>query len=186
MAEYRLDHGTIVHRAFELIHQMFVLRGSLPVRPGKLQSWPLMTCKWRILWTQLGRTVAAFGNVVVWWPLTVAVLLLLLQVILTQRLHRNSQLFAVGWLTSLLFFLWGANDRGVCDYEIALLFGLWAFPLFLDAEASEMIAGFVFTGLIVFSALLFILWAPLVYGYEDFDSRFTPYFARPMGPNTAL
>jgi dolichyl-phosphate-mannose--protein O-mannosyl transferase len=183
---YHLDHGTIVHRAFELIRQMFVLRGSLPVRSIKFQSWPLMTCKWRILWTQLGRTVAAFGNVVVWWPLTISLSLLLVQVCIARRLHRYSQLLAVGWLSSLLFFVCGVNDRGVCDYEIALLFGLWALPLFIDAEASELISGFVSTGLIVFAALLFVLWAPLVYGYENFDTRFAPYFAKPMTINTTL
>jgi hypothetical protein len=78
-------------------------------------------------------------------------------------------------------FFSSCGARGVCDYEIALLFGLWNFPLFIDAEASELIAGIVSTGLIIFAALFFILWALLVYGYEDFDSCFTSYFGGLMG-----
>jgi dolichyl-phosphate-mannose--protein O-mannosyl transferase len=135
-----------------------------------------MAGRWTVLWTQLGRTVAAFGNVAVWWPLTFAVIVLLLQAAIARRIRKNSQYLAIGWIASLLYFVVGVSERGVCDYEIALMFGIWALPLFIDAEASERIAGFLSAAIIVTAGMIFLLWAPLVYGYEDFDARLTPYF----------
>jgi hypothetical protein len=175
---YRLNHATILQRAVELIRLMFDRRAAIETSAGQFLLWPVMAGRWTVLWTQLGRTVASFGNVAVWWPLTFAAVVLLGQVAWGRGIQKSSQHLAIGWGASLLYFAFGVSERGVCDYQIALLFGLWALPLFIDAEASERIAGFLCAGIAGVAGLLFLLWAPLVYGYENFDPRFTPYFAR--------
>jgi dolichyl-phosphate-mannose--protein O-mannosyl transferase len=178
LENYRLDHSTLLPRAFEAIWQLFVKRRSVSIKAAKWKKWPLMKGHWHLLWSDLDRTVAAFGNLLVWWPIPVAILSLVVQIVWARRIHSHAQVLAVGYLASLVFFVGGLEERGVCGYEIPLLFGLWAMPLFIDQEASNEIAGFLFTAMIIGAACLFWTWAPLVYGYENFDTRFLPYFAK--------
>jgi hypothetical protein len=70
------------------------------------------------------------------------------------------------------------NDRGVCDFGMSLLFGIWTLALIIDEECSEFYAGFIFSAIMVLSAVLFYRWGPLVYGYEGFNWAFPPFFAR--------
>jgi hypothetical protein len=137
-----------------------------------------MTGPWTVLWEGGGRVSAAFGNVVVWWPVAIAAVLLLLQVAVARKIHRDAHFLALGWLATLGCFFVDVGDRGVCNYQIPLLFGIWALPLLIDAEASDVVAGFVSGGLIWLAGCAFFLWAPLVYAYEGFDEWFLPYFAR--------
>jgi dolichyl-phosphate-mannose--protein O-mannosyl transferase len=174
---FHLVHSSILGRALELIQLMFTKRSVLSVDFPRWFKWPLMQGHWHVLWTQLGRTVAAFGNIFVWWPILIAIVALLFQIFIAGKIHSDAQLLAIGYMASLLFFVFGLEARGVCGYQIPLLFGLWAMPLFIDTEASEEVSGFLFAAMIALSGFLFILWAPLVYGYENFDTRFLPYFA---------
>jgi dolichyl-phosphate-mannose--protein O-mannosyl transferase len=178
LENYHLSHLTIIPRALQLIRLHFERYGTVQGEPGQWISWPLMVGEWRVLWTQLGRTVAAFGNPAVWWPMTFAVVALLLQAAVARGIPKDSQSLAIGWLASLLYFAVSQSERGICDYEIAVLFGIWALALFIDAEASERIGGFLFAAIVAIAAILFRLWGPLIYGYENFDPRLTPYFAR--------
>jgi dolichyl-phosphate-mannose--protein O-mannosyl transferase len=178
MEDYRLRHISIPLRAAELIRVMFRLRNRIEQSSNRFRSWPFMTGRWTVMWSHNRRTAAAFGNVVVWWPAAAAALLLLLQVVVARKIHRDAHFLAIGWIASLAYFAIGTSARGVCDYQIALLFAIWALPLFIDAEASDVIGGFVSAGLTGLAAFVFVLWAPLVYAYEGFDERFLPYFAK--------
>jgi hypothetical protein len=96
------------------------------------------------------------------------VLLVLVQVALARKIHRDAHFLALGWLASLGFFAVGTSAREVFDYQIALLFAILGLPLFIDAEAPDVVAGFMSSGLSVFV---------LVSASEGFDERFRLYFA---------
>lgn len=187
-----IHHSTILERAFELIHAMFYLRkketnhAQIPlinsppsnVNNNKWYLWPFMATKWVVLWTQKERYVSCFGNIATWWPICIGILLCLLKFFLVGKINSKSQILCLGYLTSLVTFIFYPSLRGLCDYEISLIFGLLFLPLFIEEEFSEECNGFLFTALIFVSGFIFILWAPLVYGYENFDMRFFPYFAK--------
>ncbi|OHT15729.1 Dolichyl-phosphate-mannose-protein mannosyltransferase [Tritrichomonas foetus] len=176
--EISIKHLTILPRAIELIQQMFVLRKDISTsEQSEWFYWPFMGDSWFVLWTQLGRYVSCFGNVAIWWPICFSIVICFVKFCFTAKLTTKSQLLSFGYLFSLLFFAFGLSQRGLCDYEIPLLFGIFTLALFIDEELSESAGGFVFTAIIAISGFLFVLWAPLVYGYENFDKRFLPYFA---------
>lgn len=185
-----IHHSTILERSFELIHAMFYLRKKQINRDQFNQPnshanvnntwyrWPFMTTKWVVLWTQKGRYVSCFGNIATWCPMCIALFLCMIKILLTRKINSKSQILFIGYSFSLLTFVFYPSLRGLCDYEIPLIFGLLFLPLFIEDEFNEEWNGFLLTSLIFASGFIFILWAPLVYGYENFDMRFFPYFAK--------
>lgn len=174
-----LHHSTILPRALNLFQSMFVIRGNLKTDTESNQwyQWPFMTCNWVILWTQLQRYVCCFGNIAVWWPISVSIIICILSIIFKRSISTKVDLLCIGYVLSLLFFSIQPSFRGLCDYEIPLIFGLTFLPLFLETFLSETLNGFCLTAIIFASGFLFILWAPFIYGYENFDPKFVPYFA---------
>lgn len=176
-APLHINHLQVPLFALEIIHKSFRLhlRRSNFVN---FLSWPIMACPWKVLWTQLGRTVAIFGNVPVWWSISVLALIQVLNMLFAMRIRKQSSLMYCGFFISLCVFIFKTSERGLPDFEVPLLFGICGLALSLDSEFSEQVSGFLTAFLIASSAFVFILWAPLVYGYENFDKRFTPYFAK--------
>lgn len=139
--------------------------------------WPLMLCSWKVLWSEPGRIVACFGNVATWIPLTVVVCVVLIQILINRRVATRAQELACGWLFCYLVSIFCGTGLGVCDYEVAVMFGIWCFALFMDTELPDTLSGFSMSSCMCVSGFVFILWAPFVYGYEKVDGRFLPYFS---------
>jgi dolichyl-phosphate-mannose--protein O-mannosyl transferase len=173
----KINYLRVPLHAFEIMHKSFKLHNSrskcLP-----FFKWVTMSCPWKVLWTQLGRTVAVFGNLPVWWAISVAFIGELLKSILTRRLRDTSTLIFCGFIEILAYYMFCLSERGLSDYQTALLFGIWGLALSLDVELPPSASGFTIALLTVAAGIVFILWAPLVYGYENFDTRFLPYFAK--------
>lgn len=176
-SKYVVDYFKIPLRAFQLMMTMFKLR-FLINENGKWYLWPLMMCKYTVLWTHLGRYVACFGNVATWWPMCLSIIYMFLKGIITRSFKTIQQKLCIGYLLSLVCFSFICNNREICDYQIPLMFGLWILPLIIDKELSPEMSGFILPLIIVSGFVIFYLWAPLVYGYENFDTRFLPYFAK--------
>lgn len=169
-----VDHSTILSRAFRLIVLMF--QG----RPDRSSNWwklPLMINSWTVMWARDGRVCALFGNVAIWWSVVVVVVLALAQLLASRKLNDSTHMLTIGYVLAFGFFV-AFNSEINSDYQIALLFGVWLLPLFIDVVSSQTVSGFVLSALIAISGFLFVIWAPLIYGYEGFDSRFLPYFAQ--------
>ena len=171
-----IKHRLLIPYSFELIKVMFKTRYSLPNGKGKYFTWPFMLCNWYVIWNDSDRYVSCFGNVAVWWPICIAIIFSVIKFLINQKLTSKAQMLCIGYFSSLLFFQFGCSATEICDYEIPLIFGLYILTLFIDQELDESLAGFVFTTIIIISCFLFIIWCPLVYGYENFDQRFKPYF----------
>jgi dolichyl-phosphate-mannose--protein O-mannosyl transferase len=176
LKEYHLARGTILRRAFEHIRIMLDLPRDGRGYDQAWWRWPVMAGSWNLLWRDRNHAVAAFGNLVVWWPLTGALLLLLAQIAIARKIRKSAHYLAIGWAASLVYFTVGRARRGVCEYEIALMFGIWALPLFVDAEASDVVAGFTLAAMIGGAGFLFVAWSPLLYGSDGVFQL--PYFAK--------
>lgn len=176
-AALHINHLQVPIFALELIYKSI----RLHIRRSNFVnflSWPPMLCSWKILWTQLGRTVAVFGNLPVWWAISLLSIIQILNMFFAMRIRKQSSFMYCGYFMTLCVFLFKTSERGFPDYQVPVLFGIWGLSLSLDTEFSEQVSGFLTAFLILASTFIFILWAPLVYGYENFDTRFTPYFAQ--------
>jgi dolichyl-phosphate-mannose--protein O-mannosyl transferase len=171
---YRLRQATILPRAIELIRLMFLRRTQRQSFAVNWYKWPFMAGGWVVLWSQAGRTVAVFGNWPVWWAIAISMAILVLQICLLRKILTPAHLLTVGYVASLLFFVWGTEERDLCGYQIPLLFGLWAMPLFFDTELGEEVSASVFLLLMLVAAFFFVLLAPLVYGYENVNVGLLP------------
>ena len=136
-----------------------------------------MACPWKVLWNHGGRSVAVFGNLPVWWGIGFATICEITKLVLSRRIRENTAIIFCGYASCMAYFLLGTSERGLCDYQLGLMFGIWGLSLCLDNELPQAAAGFALSSLVVAAGFVFLLWAPLVYGYENFDMRFLPYFA---------
>lgn len=175
--QFSTNHFRVPAHAIEVMKKSFKLHSSRS-KCVPFFKWITMRCPWKVLWTQLGRTVAVFGNLPVWWAISIAFVCELLKSFLTRRLRDTTTLIFYGFLEILAYFMFCLSERGLSDYQPALLFGIWGLALCLDIELPPSTSGFIIALLTVAAGLVFILWAPLVYGYENFDMRFLPYFAK--------
>lgn len=172
----RIKHLKVVVHALELFFLSFRLhlRNShfVPVH-----RWIFMTCKWKVLFRERGRIVAVFGNLPVWFFIGFSTISEFTKISLSRRLRDPTAIIFFGYLSGIIFLMLGNSERGLCDYAVPLLFGIWGLSLCLDTELPPDTAGFVLSSLCVASAFIYMLWSPFVYGYDSFGSRFLPYFA---------
>ena len=177
--QINIFHLKIIPHTLELMKKSIKLH-TIKGKKEPFFEWPLMACQWKVLWTQLGRTVAIFGNVPIWWGISFGLLCTIIQMMITKKMTDYTTLLFAAFFETMAYFMLGLSERGLRDFQVSLLFGIWGFALFIDVQLPEYISGFVLAAITAISVFIFILWAPLVYGYENFDSRFLPYFAHPF------
>ena len=171
-----IKHHKIPFRAIELIFLCHKLhRKCSSFVP--IIKWVFMACPWKVLWQQGGRSVAVFGNPPVWYGIGLATIFEITKIILSKRIRENTAIIFCGYISCLLSFLFKTSENGLCDYQIAVMFGIWGLALSLDTELPPSFAGFTLSSMVVAAGFIFLLWSPLVYGYESFDMRFLPHFA---------
>ncbi|EAX91565.1 Dolichyl-phosphate-mannose-protein mannosyltransferase, putative [Trichomonas vaginalis G3] len=172
----RIKHLKVCIHAIELIFISFKHHVSqshiVPVH-----RWIFMTCKWKVLFRERGRIVAVFGNLPVWFSIGLATISEYTKIFLSRRLREPTAIVFFGYLSGIIFLLLGNSERGLCDYGVPLMFGIWGLSLCFDSEFPPDTAGFILSSLCVASMFIYMLWSPFVYGYDSFGSRFLPYFA---------
>lgn len=176
-APVKVKFSNLPMRAIELTFASLRLHRAR-AGPKHFLRWTVMGVNWRVLWTQLGRTVASFGNPPVWWMIALAGASEAVKIALSRRLREPTVIVYTGYAICVLFWVFARSERGVCDYQIAFIVGAWGLALALDTELPPSAAGFTLAAVVVAAGFVFLLWAPLVYGYENFDKRFLPYFAK--------
>ena len=174
---YLINHLTIPKRAIENIFATYKALSSKKDFSGKWYKWPIMNVDWVLLWTDVGRYVGIFGNIAFWWPAFFCCIYSSIKTIVQRTFNRYYVFLTLGWITSLGYFAFGPSEHGLCDYALADVFSIWVLCLMVD-EMSETVGGFIITGLICLSIFVFILWAPVLYGYENIDTRFLPNFVK--------
>ena len=171
-----IKHHKIPFRAIELIFLCFRLhRQNSHFVP--IHKWIVMGCPWKVLWSDGGRSVALFGNIPVWYGIAFAFIIEALKLILSKRIRENTSIVFVGYLSCLLYLIPKTSERGLEDYQIALLFGIWSLALCIDTEFTPYTSAFIISSLCVAACFVYLIWSPLLYGYELYDARFLPYFA---------
>ena len=136
-----------------------------------------MRCPWKVLWNDGGRSVALFGNIPVWYGIAFTLVVEIVKLSLSKRRRENTAIVLGGYVSCLLVLLLGSSERGLEDYQLALLFGIWALALCIDSEFAQYTSGFIISSLSVAAGFVFLIWSPILYGYESYDMRFLPYFA---------
>jgi len=172
---FSTDYLSLPWRVAEVIS--LSIRSYSHISNDKWYNWPLMTQKWNILWSQQGRYIACFGNLPVWWCICFWVVFEFIKFVFSKKITQPTTFMLIGYSMSISVFFFAKSERGLCDYQIPLLFGIWGMSMSINQELPPTAAGFVYSALILSCIFIFLLWSPLVYGYENFDMRFLPYFA---------
>ena len=159
-----LNYLTVLPRALELIKLMFKQRWQL-LASKHWWNWPFTT-ESLLLWKHQDRSISAFGNIASWYPVLVTSALSIAAVVASIQITTTTQLHACGWLLCYVSAIVCGGERGICDYELALIFGILELSLYLDTHLSATLSGFCTSAVITFSALLFLILSSFVYGSE--------------------
>jgi dolichyl-phosphate-mannose-protein mannosyltransferase len=135
-------------------------------------SWPLFTGKWVLYWTKDGKHIVCMGNVLLWWPVFLAVCVNSVRAIVTFDLASEATGLAFGYWLSYLPFALISRDLFLYHYAIPLLFGCCNLGVLIDKEMPPMAKGFCLTMFAAMAILGYVLWCPWVYALTTPDFYF--------------
>ena len=127
-------------------------------------SWPLMTGKWIEFWNQDGRHILCVGNLFVWYPVFVGIVISALRFAIEG--DKPNPAF-VGYFVSFVF-----SSTGVLyDYAVPLMFGCLNLAMLIDQGLKPKVRAFVSCFVGAMAVFGYILWSPWAYGLTtpDFD-----------------
>ena len=159
-----INYLTVLPRALELIKLMFKQRWKL-MALHHWWNWPFTTESF-LLWKEQDRSISAFGNVASWYPILVVSAISIATAVASIQITTTTQLLACGWLLCYVSAIVCGGERGICDYELALIFGILGLSLYIDTQLSDTLSGFCMSAIITFSTLFFLILSSFVYGSE--------------------
>src|SRR3989338_7904414 len=147
---------------------------------SQFYTWPLMT-RHIYYWVSENSRIYFFGNPVIWWASTAAVLILLwrgLTSILRLNLNTNFSTFLLsGYFLNLLPFIGVKRVMFLYHYLTALIFAVLILCYLIDkihstgstsspqaSSGQDKNSRKIFTGIIIISIIAFLFFAPLSYG----------------------
>ena len=139
---------------------------------SQFYTWPLMT-RPIYYWVSENSRIYFFGNPVIWWASTAAVLILLwrgLTSILRLNLNTNFSTFLLsGYFLNLLPFIGVKRVMFLYHYLTALIFAVLILCYLIDkihsiSSGQDKNSRKIFTGIIIISIIAFLFFAPLSYG----------------------
>ncbi len=149
----------IVKKFIELNIQMYQSNQRLTAtHPYSSQwyTWPFMT-RPIFYWISGNSRIYLFGNPVIWWMSTVAILMSLIYVVR----HRIVKIFLAGYFLNLLPFIGIKRVMFLYHYLTGLVFAVLILVYLIEKQEH---AKKIFIGLAVVSAVAFIYFSPLTYG----------------------
>ena len=164
----------MIFRILSLMLNMHV--SNMNVKSGhpyssKWWSWPLCLSRWVLYWTVDGRHIICMGNVLLWYPVFIGILIRIIKIIITKDLESHSFSTLIGYLLSYLPFAIISRDMFLYHYAIPLLFGIYNICNLVD-ETSPKARGFLFCLLSSMCLFGYFLWNPWVYGLTTPDFNF--------------
>jgi dolichyl-phosphate-mannose-protein mannosyltransferase len=128
---------------------------------SKWYTWPIMQ-RPIYYWVNGDQRIYLFGNPVIWWASTVAIIFLLLTVISeSHKPNLTSVVLLLGYVINLLPFIGIHRVMFLYHYLAALVFALLALAYVIDHEKKKHLYFKVLFGL---AMVAFIYFAPLTYG----------------------
>ena len=155
----------ILGKFYDLNLQMYLgnqrLTASHPYG-SQWYTWPLMS-RPIYYWVNNQARIYFLGNPVIWWPSTVAVLMLIIGY-LTNKEERNkiTSFLLAGYAINLLPFIGIKRVMFLYHYAVALIFAILMLAYLIDKEKNYKK---IFWILVVLAALSFIFFSPLTYGF---------------------
>ena len=148
-----------VKKFIELNVQMFQSNQRLTAtHPYSSQwyTWPFMT-RPIFYWVNDNARIYFFGNPIIWWGSTVAVLLSLMYIVR----HRIIRILLGGYFLNLLPFIGIKRVMFLYHYLTGLIFAILILIYLIEKQKH---ARKIFIGLAIASVAAFIYFAPLTYG----------------------
>ena len=136
---------------------------------SQFYTWPLMT-RPIYYWVSENSRIYFFGNPIIWWSSTAAVLILLLLRLLRLNLNSNFSTFLLsGYFLNLLPFIGVKRVMFLYHYLTALIFAVLILCYLIDkihsiSSGQDKNSRKIFTGIIIISIIAFLFFAPLSYG----------------------
>jgi len=145
-------------------------------------AWPLMT-RPLYYWVSENSRIYFFGNPIIWWSSTIAVIFALLSIIRnTKYVIRNSTIPILlgGYFINMLPFIGVNRVMFLYHYLTALIFAILILVYLVDQNPFDPLRARknsrkIFTGIIIASIAVFLFFAPLSYGLplseKAYDAR---------------
>lgn len=173
--EARYAAPSMVRRVISLV--LYMHKGNMKVTSehpysSKWYQWPLFTGKWVLYWTQNGKHLLCMGNVLLWYPIFIGIVLNVVRAVLYQDFESSTTSFLFGWMLSYLPFALIPRVMFLYHYSIPVLFGSYSLVSMIETMLSPKLRGFFYC-LVAFMAISgWLLWNPFVYGLTTPDFWF--------------
>jgi dolichyl-phosphate-mannose--protein O-mannosyl transferase len=170
------------HKAASIAHRIFDLFLSLPQGGNRSRVNQTFASRWGQLplftgpsvpyWTRDGKHILCMGNVLLWWPVVVAVIANVLRVLATREIASETSAMMYGYILSYVPLLLVTRTLFVSHYAIPLIFGCLNLGVFIDRCLEGETRGFAFCLVATLAVVGYFLWSPLVYGLTVPDLSF--------------
>jgi dolichyl-phosphate-mannose-protein mannosyltransferase len=161
-----LEKPNVASKFFELNAQMYLSNQRLTAThpySSKWYTWPFMA-RPIFYWVDRDARIYLFGNPIIWWLSTVAVISMIFFMILSRNFRKDRIAWVLmgGYLVNVLPFIGITRVMFLYHYMTALLFAI-LIMVYIIQKTQEKPAR-IFLGLMLLAIVSFIYFAPLTYG----------------------
>lgn len=135
-------------------------------------SWPLFSCSWVPFYEKDDKHICCLGNVFVWYPVFFGIFWNMFVTLIRCNFRSISCSFLIGYLLSLIPFMFVNRTLHIYHYAIPLIFGIFNLMEMIENEIKGVHRGFILSLLVTAAVFGYITWNPLVYGLTIPDFEF--------------
>ena len=137
---------------------------------SKWYTWPFME-RPIFYWVSGASRIYLLGNPIIWWSSTVAVLIILINTLLSglRRLDRTALFLISAWLINLLPFIGIGRVMFLYHYLTALIWAILILAYLIDKSKQPRRSAAILTTL---ALATFVFFAPLTYGLPMSDQAY--------------
>jgi len=134
-------------------------------------SWPLVTKKWVLFWTEKGRHIVCMGSPLIWYPVFFSTIYVFFSCISYENFADPCFGTMLGYYASLIPFVLIPRETFLYHYALSFIFGVLTLSTVIG-NLRPFFKGFIESLFLLLIITSFCLFSTFAYGLEELDFGF--------------